>query len=74
MKDLKIYFSPGVSLNDDLTTVNISQLLKSGITSTDLRFDYALLDKRDRRFMPTGGYLTSFSRTPNLFRSSAHQK
>ncbi len=59
-----IYFSPGLSLTyDDLTTDSTaSQLLKnqSG-TSTDLMFDYGLsTDKRDRRFMPTSGYLTSF--------------
>ena len=30
-------------------------------SSTDLMFDYALTtDKRDRRFMPTAGHLTSF--------------
>ncbi len=59
-----IYFSPGISLSyDDLTTnSNASDLLKkqSG-NSTDLTFDYSFsTDKRDRRFMPTSGNLTSF--------------
>ena len=59
-----IYFSPGLSLTyDDLTTDSTaSTLLKSQSGSaTDLMFDYSLsTDKRDRRFMPTNGYLTSF--------------
>ena len=59
-----IYLSPGISLlYDDLKTdSSASSLLKkqSG-TSTDLMFDYSLsTDKRDRRFMPTAGYYSSF--------------
>ncbi len=59
-----IYFAPGLSLTyDDLTTDSTaSTLLKNQSGSaTDLMFDYSLSsDKRDRRFMPTDGYLTSF--------------
>ena len=59
-----IYFSPGIALTyDDLKTDSTaSQLLKNQAgTTTDLMFDYTLsTDKRDRRFMPTSGYLTSF--------------
>ena len=59
-----IFFSPGISLTlDDLTTdSSASDLLKKQAgTSTDATFNYSLrTDKRDRRFMPTSGYLTSF--------------
>ena len=59
-----IFFSPGISLTlDDLTTDSTaSELLKKQAgTSTDATFNYSLrTDKRDRRFMPTSGYLTSF--------------
>ena len=59
-----IYFAPGLSLTiDDLTTnETASELLKkqSG-SSSDLMFDYSIYaDKRDRSFMPTSGYFTSF--------------
>ncbi len=71
-----IYFSPGVSLTyDDLTTDNTaSQLLKNQAgSSTDLRLDYAFTsDKRDRRFMPTGGYLTSFFQEVPLYSDQPH--
>ena len=59
-----IYLSPGISLlYDDLKTDSSASALlkKQSGTSTDLMFDYSLsTDKRDRRFMPTSGYLTSF--------------
>ncbi len=59
-----VYFSPGISLTyDDLTTDETASTLlqnQSG-SATDLMLDYSLsTDKRDRRFMPTNGYLTSF--------------
>ena len=43
-----------------------SELLKKQAgTSTDLMFDYSLsTDKRDRRFMPTSGYLTFYQELP----------
>ena len=73
-----IYFSPGLSLEyDDLKTDDTaSQLLKkqSG-SSTDLLFDYSLsTDKRDRRFMPTDGYLTSFFQEFPLYADQPHIK
>ena len=73
-----IYFSPGLSLEyDDLKTDDTaSQLLKkqSG-SSTDLLFDYSLsTDKRDRRFMPTDGYLTSFFQEVPLYADQPHIK
>ena len=59
-----IYFSPGFSITfDDLTAdTTASDLLKKQAgNTTDILFDYSLTtDKRDRRFMPTGGYVTSF--------------
>ncbi len=73
-----IYFSPGLSLTyDDLKTDSTaSDLLKeqSG-SSTDLMFDYALTtDKRDRRFMPTAGHLTSFFQELPMYADQPHIK
>ncbi len=73
-----IYFSPGISLtHDDLRTdSSASTLLKnqSG-TSTDLMFDYSFAtDKRDRRFMPTDGYLTSFFQELPIYANQPHIK
>ncbi len=73
-----IYFAPGLSITyDDLTTdTTASQLLKnqSG-SSTDLLFDYSLTtDKRDRRFMPTAGFLTSFFQEIPLYAEQPHIK
>ena len=73
-----IYFSPGLSLTyDDLTTDDTASALlkKQSGSSTDLMFDYALSsDKRDRRFMPTGGYLTSFFQEFPLYAEQPHLK
>ena len=73
-----IYFSPGLSLTyDDLTTDDTASALlkKQSGSSTDLMFDYALSsDKRDRRFMPTGGYLTSFFQEVPLYAEQPHLK
>jgi len=73
-----VYFSPGINLTyDDLTTNSTaSELLKkqSG-SSTDLMFDYALsTDKRDRRFMPTSGYITSFFQEIPLYADQPYIK
>jgi len=73
-----IYFSPGISLTyDDLVTdATASKLLKSQSgSSTDLMFDYAFsTDKRDRRFMPTNGYFTSFFQEVPLYADQPHIK
>lgn len=73
-----IYFSPGISLTyDDLVTdATASKLLKSQSgSSTDLMFDYAFsTDKRDRRFMPTDGYFTSFFQEFPLYADQPHIK
>ena len=73
-----IYFSPGINFTyDDLTTnSSASELLKkqSG-SSTDLMFDYSLsTDKRDRRFMPTSGNLTSFFQALPIYADQAYIK
>ena len=68
----------GINLTyDDLTTnSSASDLLKkqSG-SSTDLMFDYSLsTDKRDRRFMPTSGNLTSFFQELPIYADQAYIK
>ncbi len=73
-----IYFAPGINFTyDDLTTnSSASDLLKkqSG-SSTDVMFDYSLsTDKRDRRFMPTSGNLTSFFQALPLYADQAYIK
>ena len=73
-----IYFSPGISLTfDDLTADSTASdlLKKQAGTTTDLLFDYSLTtDKRDRRFMPTGGYLTSFYQELPIYADQPHIK
>ena len=73
-----IFFSPGISVTyDDLTTdSSASSLLKtqSG-SSTDFMFDYALsTDKRNRKFMPTEGYYTSFFQELPIYSDQPHLK
>ncbi len=73
-----IYLSPGISLVfDDLTTDSSASTLlkKQEGTSTDLMFDYSVsTDKRDRRFMPTSGYYTSFSQEIPFYSDQPHIK
>lgn len=73
-----IYFSPGLGLTfDDLTTdSSASELLRKQSGSTvDLMFDYALTtDKRDRKFMPTAGYVSSFFQEIPLYADQPHIK
>ncbi len=73
-----IYLSPGISLVfDDLTTDSSASALlkKQAGTSTDLMFDYSVsTDKRDRRFMPTSGYYTSFSQEIPFYSDQPHIK
>ncbi len=73
-----IYLSPGISLVlDDLTTDSSASTLlkKQAGTSTDLMFDYSVsTDKRDRRFMPTSGYYTSFSQEVPFYSDQPHIK
>ncbi len=73
-----IYFSPGIGLTfDDLTTDSTASdlLKKQSGSSVDFMFDYALTtDKRDRKFMPTGGHLTSFFQELPLYADQPHLK
>ncbi len=73
-----IYFAPGLSLTyDDLITDSTASdlLKKQAGTSSDFMFDYSFTtDKRDRRFMPTGGYLTSFYQELPLYSDQPHIK
>ena len=66
-----VYFNPSINLTlDDLTvTDKASQSLKKQSGSfTDLTFDYNIRqDKRDRAFMPTDGYTSSFGQSIPLF-------
>lgn len=62
-----IYLSPSLSLtHDDLKVQDTASdsMKKQKGTFTDLSFDYGIqLDNRDRTFMPTEGYITSFNQT-----------
>ncbi len=73
-----IYFAPGLSITyDDLTADSTASdlLKKQAGTTTDLLFDYSFTtDKRDRRFMPTGGYLTTFYQELPLYADQPHIK
>ena len=59
-----IYLSPRVTLtHDDLSVLSTASksVKKQEGTFTDLSFDYSIgIDKRDRAFMPTDGYVSNF--------------
>ena len=59
-----VYFSPRVTItHDDLSVLSTASksIKKQEGTFTDLTFDYAIgVDKRDRAFMPTDGYVSNF--------------
>ena len=71
-----IYFAPGFNLSiDDLTAdESASSLLKKQAgSSTDLMFNYSVFtDKRDRSFMPTKGFLTSFSQSIPMYAEDSY--
>lgn len=60
-----VYISSGLNFSHDKLEVNSSAspaLKKQKGTFTDLAFDYGVsLDKRDKVFSPTDGYISSFS-------------
>ncbi len=66
-----IYLSPSLSLtHDDLSVIDSasSALKKQAGTFTDLSFDYGIqLDNRDKAFMPTDGYISSFNQALPLY-------
>ncbi len=73
-----IYLSPSiVATHDDLTVQNSasSNLKKQAGSFTDVALDYSLQsDKRNRRFMPTDGYISTFAQAIPLYADSAYLK
>jgi outer membrane protein insertion porin family len=71
-----IYISPSVNLTFDDMTVQSSasaNLKKQAGSFTDLAFNYGLTsDKRNNRFMPTDGYVSSFSQEFPLYADSGY--
>ena len=69
-----IFIAPNINLNSDKLTVQdtaSSNLKKQAGTFTDLSLSYQISsDKRDRAFMPTTGYLTSFSQELPIYADS----
>ena len=69
-----VYLSPSlIFTHDDLTVLTgaSDNLTKQAGSFTDLSFRYGIfLDKRDRVFMPTDGFLSNFSQTLPVFADS----
>ena len=69
-----IYLTPGIALSRDNLEVDSSAsdgLKKQKGTFTDLAFSYGvLLDKRDKVYSPTDGYVSSFSQTLPVYADS----
>ncbi len=69
-----IYFSPRVTITyDDLSVLSTASksVKKQEGTFTDLTFDYSIgIDKRDRAFMPTDGYVTNFGQQVPFYADS----
>ena len=73
-----IYISPGLTFSrDDLKTQSTASesLKKQKGTFTDLSLDYGItLDKRDRTYAPTDGYLSRFSQGIPIYADSPYLK
>ena len=73
-----IYLAPSiVATHDDLTVQSSasSNLKKQAGSFTDVALDYSLQsDKRNRRFMPTDGYISTFAQAVPLYADSAYLK
>ncbi len=73
-----IYFQPGMTFEfDDLTVQNnASKALKKQAGSfTELAFDYGIsADERDRSFMPTSGYYSSFTQQIPIYADTPYIK
>ena len=70
MNSTIIFIFPSLSLtHDDLSVIDsASSALKKAGTFTDLSFDYGIqLDNRDKAFMPTDGYISSFNQALPLY-------
>ena len=73
-----IYVSPSLNLTYDEMTVQSSassNLKKQAGSFTDLAFNYGLTsDKRNNRFMPTDGYVSSFNQEFPVYADSGYIK
>ena len=73
-----IYFSPRVTVTyDDLSVLKTASksVKKQEGTFTDLTFDYSIgIDKRDRAFMPTDGYVSNFGQQIPFYADSPFLK
>ena len=73
-----IYISPSVSLAHDTLRVEnkaSASLKKQAGTFTDLSFSYGVsLDERDRKYMPSDGYISSFNQSIPIYADSAYIK
>ena len=73
-----IFISPTLSLTyDDLqvSSTTSKQLQKQKGTFTDLAFGYGIMnDQRDRKFMPTDGYILGFGQTLPVYADSPYIK
>ncbi len=73
-----IYLAPALTLtHDDLEVQSTasSALKKQAGAFTDLAFDYGIqLDNRDRVYMPTDGYISTFAQTLPVYADAAYVK
>ena len=73
-----VYLSPTVSFSYDDLEVKSSaseKLKKQAGTFSDLSFEYGItVDKRDRAYAPTDGYVSSFSQAVPLYADSPYIK
>ena len=73
-----IYLSPRITLTRDSLSVSetgSASLKKQAGNFTDLTFDYGIgIDKRDRAFMPTNGYVSNFAQQVPLYADSPFLK
>ena len=71
-----IFIRPGIEISSDELKVeeSASSLLKKQAgTFNDITFNYSITrDERDRAFMPTSGYITSFGQEFPMYSDSAH--
>jgi outer membrane protein insertion porin family len=73
-----VYLSPNLMFSyDNLEVLNTASaaLQKQKGTFTDLSFDYGIsIDKRDRAFAPTDGYVSSFAQAIPIYADSPYIK
>lgn len=73
-----IYLSPSIAFSyDDLKVLNTASdsMKKQAGDFTELSFNYGIsLDERDRKFMPTDGFISTFNQTLPIYADSAFIK